>query len=79
MATWRRRFRQLQHGPLERAEKVEMLRFAEHGHVVRMLSVADDGIAVDTPEDLARAGILLALHAGARPPDTPTTPPWNGT
>ncbi|MFI1888774.1 3-deoxy-manno-octulosonate cytidylyltransferase [Streptomyces jumonjinensis] len=58
------RFRQLQQGPLERAEGVEMLRLVEHGHAVRMVPVADDGVAVDTPEDLARAGILLTQHRG---------------
>ncbi|MFD9291986.1 3-deoxy-manno-octulosonate cytidylyltransferase [Streptomyces sp. NPDC060030] len=60
------RFRQLQQGPLERAEGVEMLRFVEHGHAVRMVPVVDDGIAVDTPTDLARAGILLTQYAEAR-------------
>ncbi|MEU6014348.1 hypothetical protein ABZ826_09895 [Streptomyces sp. NPDC047515] len=58
-----KRFRQLQQGPLERAEGVEMLRFVEHGHAVQMIPVVDDGVAVDTPEDLARAGHLLAAGA----------------
>lgn len=53
------RFRQLQQGPLERAEGVEMLRFVEHGHTVQMVSVPDDGLAVDTPEDLTRAERFL--------------------
>ncbi|MFF7777067.1 3-deoxy-manno-octulosonate cytidylyltransferase [Streptomyces tanashiensis] len=52
-------FRQLPQGPLERTEGVEMLRFVEHGHGVLMLPVIDEGMAVDTPEDLARAGALL--------------------
>jgi 3-deoxy-manno-octulosonate cytidylyltransferase (CMP-KDO synthetase) len=52
-------FRHLPQGPLERTEGVEMLRFVEHGHGVRMLRVIDDGLAVDTPEDLARASTLL--------------------
>lgn len=55
-----RRFRQLQQGPLERVEGVEILRFVEHGYAVRMIPVADNGLAVDTPEDLARAEILLS-------------------
>ncbi|MFD8607397.1 3-deoxy-manno-octulosonate cytidylyltransferase [Streptomyces sp. NPDC059631] len=59
------RFRQLRQGPLERAEGVEMLRFIEHGHAVQMVPVTDDGVAVDTPEDLARASILLARYAEA--------------
>ncbi|MEU9481970.1 hypothetical protein [Streptomyces sp. NPDC048191] len=36
-----------------------MLRFVEHGHGVLMLPVIDEGLAVDTPEDLARASSLL--------------------
>ncbi|MFD8011583.1 3-deoxy-manno-octulosonate cytidylyltransferase [Streptomyces sp. NPDC058955] len=52
-------FRQLPHGPLERTEGIEMLRFIEHGHRVKMLPVMDDGLAVDTPEDLARASRFL--------------------
>ncbi|MCX5317811.1 3-deoxy-manno-octulosonate cytidylyltransferase [Streptomyces sp. NBC_00154] len=52
-------FRHLPQGPLERTEGVEMMRFVEHGHGVRMLGVVDEGIAVDTPEDLARASMLL--------------------
>ncbi|MFD6551996.1 3-deoxy-manno-octulosonate cytidylyltransferase [Streptomyces sp. NPDC058398] len=59
------RFRQLQQGPLERAEGVEMLRFVEHGHAVQMVPVLDDGVAVDTPEDLARAERLLNQYRGA--------------
>ncbi|MFF5763979.1 cytidylyltransferase domain-containing protein [Streptomyces tanashiensis] len=50
---------ELPYGPLERTEGVEMLRFVEHGHRVQMLSVVDDGLAVDTPEDLARADRFL--------------------
>lgn len=52
-------FRNLEQGPLEQAERVEMLRLLEHGHHVRMVPVSDHGIAVDTPEDLVRAGALL--------------------
>lgn len=57
-----RQFQQLPQGPLETAEGVEMLRFIEHGYGVQMLPVADEGIAVDTPEDLARAARLMNLH-----------------
>ncbi|MFJ8201117.1 hypothetical protein [Streptomyces sp. NPDC096152] len=41
---------------------MEMLRFIEHGHDARMLGVADEGSAIDTPEDLARASTLLRIH-----------------
>ncbi|MCK7627692.1 hypothetical protein MUU72_32135 [Streptomyces sp. RS10V-4] len=52
-------FRNLSQGPLERAEGVEMLRFIEHSRNVQMLPVVDAGLAVDTPEDLVRADLLL--------------------
>ncbi|WP_241826834.1 cytidylyltransferase domain-containing protein [Streptomyces graminilatus] len=52
-------FRRLEQGPVERVEGVEMLRLVEHGHGVRMLAVGDEGIAVDTPEDLERACAML--------------------
>ncbi|MFE1174271.1 3-deoxy-manno-octulosonate cytidylyltransferase [Streptomyces sp. NPDC058773] len=52
-------FRNLGQGPLERAEGVEMLRLIEHSRNVRMLPVVDAGLAVDTPEDLDRACLLL--------------------
>ncbi|MEU6285166.1 3-deoxy-manno-octulosonate cytidylyltransferase [Streptomyces sp. NPDC047028] len=51
-------FKHLPQGPLERTEGVEMLRFIEHGHGVRMIGVVDEGLAVDTPEDLSRASAL---------------------
>jgi 3-deoxy-manno-octulosonate cytidylyltransferase (CMP-KDO synthetase) len=59
------RFRELRQGPLERAEGVEMLRFVEHGHGVQMVRVTDDGLAVDTPEDLVRAESLLGRRTEA--------------
>ncbi|MFF4534295.1 3-deoxy-manno-octulosonate cytidylyltransferase [Streptomyces sp. NPDC001407] len=52
-------FQRLEQGPVERAEGIEMLRLIEHGHGVRMLAVSDNGIAIDTPEDLERARALL--------------------
>ncbi|MCX5302816.1 3-deoxy-manno-octulosonate cytidylyltransferase [Streptomyces sp. NBC_00160] len=52
-------FRRLRQGPLEQAEGIEMLRLLEHGHRVRMIRVDAGGIAIDTPEDLARAHALL--------------------
>ncbi|MFJ1582549.1 3-deoxy-manno-octulosonate cytidylyltransferase [Streptomyces sp. NPDC088197] len=63
-----RTFRSLPQGPLERAEGVEMLRFIEHGYEVRTVLVADEGIGVDTPEDLRRAA---AQMEGARRPTAP--------
>lgn len=60
-------FQQLPQGPLERAESVEMLRLIEHGHGVRMAAVTDDGLAVDTPEDLSMAHALLRSRTQGRP------------
>lgn len=42
-----------------------MLRFVEHGHAVQMVPVLDDGVAVDTPEDLTRAKRFLDQLDGA--------------
>ena len=40
---------------LERIEDIEILRFLELGHPIRMVNVKGSPIAVDTPEDLERA------------------------
>ena len=41
--------------PLEAAEKIECLRYLEHGVSIRMAISSFMGIEIDTPEDLARA------------------------
>jgi len=41
--------------PLESAEKIECLRFLEHGIPIRMAITRYMGVEIDTPEDLARA------------------------
>lgn len=47
-------------GPLERAEGVEMFRFLEHGADVQMVRMPnDEGIPVDTPNDLERVRALM--------------------
>jgi 3-deoxy-D-manno-octulosonate cytidylyltransferase len=53
-------FARLPAGPLERAEKVECLRFLENGIRMRMVETAYMGVEIDTPADLARAERLLA-------------------
>jgi 3-deoxy-D-manno-octulosonate cytidylyltransferase len=45
--------------PLEAAEKIECLRYLEHGIPIRMVVTDYMGIEIDTPEDLARAAALL--------------------
>ncbi|MBD3736252.1 MAG: 3-deoxy-manno-octulosonate cytidylyltransferase [Pseudomonas balearica] len=41
--------------PLEELEDIEILRFLELGWEVRMLEMSSESVAVDTPEDVARA------------------------
>lgn len=45
--------------PLEAAEKIECLRYLEHGVPLRMVVVDYMGVEIDTPEDLERASGLL--------------------
>jgi CMP-2-keto-3-deoxyoctulosonic acid synthetase len=45
--------------PLENAEKVECLRYLEHGVPLRMVVVDYMGVEIDTPEDLERAAKIL--------------------
>jgi CMP-2-keto-3-deoxyoctulosonic acid synthetase len=44
---------------LEAAEKIECLRYLEHGILLRMVIVDYMGIEIDTPEDLEKAARLL--------------------
>lgn len=46
--------------PLEAAEKVECLRFLEHGIPMRMAITQYMGVEIDTPEDILRAERLMA-------------------
>ena len=45
--------------PLEAAEKVECLRYLEHGIPLKMVVTEYMGVEIDTPEDLKRAATLL--------------------
>ena len=45
--------------PLEAAEKVECLRFLEHGVPIRMAVTEYMGVEIDTPEDIERAEKLI--------------------
>lgn len=55
-------FSKIQQGPLEKAESVEMLRYVEHGYDVKMVEVDDEGLSVDTPEDLKRVEKFLNAY-----------------
>jgi 3-deoxy-D-manno-octulosonate cytidylyltransferase len=45
--------------PLEAAEKIECLRYLEHGIPLRMVPTQFSSVAIDTPEDLEKAKQLL--------------------
>jgi 3-deoxy-manno-octulosonate cytidylyltransferase (CMP-KDO synthetase) len=45
--------------PLEAAEKIECLRYLEHGIPLKMVVTDYMGIEIDTPEDLEKAAKLL--------------------
>jgi 3-deoxy-manno-octulosonate cytidylyltransferase (CMP-KDO synthetase) len=45
--------------PLEAAEKIECLRYLEHGIPLKMVITDYMGVEIDTPEDLERAAKLL--------------------
>jgi 3-deoxy-manno-octulosonate cytidylyltransferase (CMP-KDO synthetase) len=45
--------------PLEAAEKIECLRYLEHGILLKMVVVDYMGVEIDTPEDLQKALQLL--------------------
>ena len=45
--------------PLEAAEKVECLRYLEHGVPLKMVVTDYMGVEIDTPEDLVKAAALL--------------------
>jgi 3-deoxy-manno-octulosonate cytidylyltransferase (CMP-KDO synthetase) len=42
-------------GPLEKAEKIEAIRYLEHGHQIKMILTSEAGIGIDVPEDLEKA------------------------
>ena len=48
--------------PLEAAEKVECLRFLEHGIPMKMAITQYMGVEIDTPEDIVRAEELMAKN-----------------
>jgi 3-deoxy-manno-octulosonate cytidylyltransferase (CMP-KDO synthetase) len=56
-----RAFARMQPTPLESAEKLEQLRFLEHGHrIVMAKATAPIPAGVDTPQDLQRVAELIA-------------------
>ena len=52
-------FTVLEMTPLEKAEKIECLRYLENGIQLRMVETEDAGVKIDMPEDLAKAEAYL--------------------
>lgn len=52
-------FTQWEMTPLEKAEKIECLRYLENGVPLRMVEVQKMGVEIDTPDDLERAKKLM--------------------
>jgi 3-deoxy-manno-octulosonate cytidylyltransferase (CMP-KDO synthetase) len=57
------RFVGLRPSPLEQREKLEQLRALEAGMRIDVAIVESAPLGVDTPEDLARARVMLSKHS----------------
>lgn len=55
------KFAQLEMSPLEKIEKIECIRYLEHGMKIKMIETDFVGVGIDVPEDLERAKQLLKL------------------
>lgn len=53
--------------PLEYAEKIECLRYLEHGIPLKMVETFYDGVEVDAPDDLERAITYLENKSAGNP------------
>lgn len=52
---------------LEASEKIECIRFLEHGKKIKMVETHVEGIEIDTPEDLVKAQKLWLSHSDKSP------------
>jgi 3-deoxy-manno-octulosonate cytidylyltransferase (CMP-KDO synthetase) len=52
----------LEMGPLEKAEEIELLRLVEHGYKIRIAEVDSETVAVDTLKDLDRVRTYIETH-----------------
>jgi len=60
--------------PLERAERLEQLRWLEAGLPIRVVPVSSSPPAVDTPADLERVRALVAADPSLSPPGPRSSP-----
>lgn len=56
------KYGELEMGPLEKAEEIELLRLLEHGYKIRISEVASETVAVDTYKDLERVRNYIKAH-----------------
>lgn len=56
------KYGELEMGPLEKAEEIELLRLLEHGYKIRISEVASETVAVDTYKDLERVRNYIEAH-----------------
>lgn len=56
------KYGELEMGPLEQAEEIELLRLIEHGYKIRIGEVESDTVAVDTYKDLERVRKYIEEH-----------------
>jgi 3-deoxy-manno-octulosonate cytidylyltransferase (CMP-KDO synthetase) len=67
---WRRKdlfeFASWEQTPLEKAERLEMLRILEKGGIIRCVPTDTDTLEIDTPEDVAAFERLMAANGDAR-------------
>lgn len=56
------KYSELEMGPLEKAEGIELLRLVEHGYKIRVGEVDSETIAVDTYKDLERVRRHIEIH-----------------
>lgn len=49
-------------GENEKKESVEMLRYLENGYTIKMIKVEDDGLSVDTPDDVKLVELKLGEY-----------------
>lgn len=53
------KFSRLEMSPLEKAEKIECIRYLENGMKIKLIETHFVGVGIDTPEDLEKARQLL--------------------